>query len=215
MLTDSLSHRQRIRRALLEMLPKNSTGAEIGVSSGDFSQEILNVVSPRELVLIDPWDHLGEQTDGEGYKWFLDKEQMRKTYLGVVERFKQQQGVTVVRGFSQEVLQRYSDSYFDWVYLDAAHDYESVLCELIVCIKKVKAGGFITGDDLFKSKGGRKGVQDAVLDTLQVCGLRRKLKVIRDNPPKYADRPSRLGQQFIFRVTQEMKSTLISTLERQ
>jgi hypothetical protein len=70
--TNPLSPRQRIRLALLEMLPKNSIGAEIGVSAGDFSQEILNVLAPRELVLIDPWDLLGAQHTEDSRRWCLN-----------------------------------------------------------------------------------------------------------------------------------------------
>ncbi len=209
--TDSLTPRQRVRRALLEMLPKNSIGVEIGVSAGDFSQEMLRVVAPSELVLIDPWDLLGAQNKQDGERWFLNTEQMHDTYLSVVQRFREQPCVKVVRGFSQECLQRYPDDYFDWVYVDAAHEYGAVRAEIDLCLKKIKAGGFITGDDLFKSEGDRKGVQDAVLDTLQACGLPRKLTVLnRQDPPRQTDGPSRLGQQFIIPVTREMKRALVS-----
>jgi hypothetical protein len=192
------------------MLPKNSIGAEIGVSAGDFSQEILNVLAPRELVLIDPWDLLGAQHTEDSRRWFLNTEHMHKTYLSVVQHFKDQPSVKIVRGFSQECLDRYPDDHFNWVYVDAAHEYHAVRAEIDLSIKKVKAGGFVTGDDLFKSDGDRKGVQDAVLDTLLACGLPPKLNVLNKNdPPGQADGPSRLGQQFIIPVTEEMKKTLV------
>jgi hypothetical protein len=165
---------------------------------------------PIELVLIDPWDLLGAQNKEDSERWFLNTEQMHDTYLSVVQRFREQRCVKVVRGFSQECLQRYPDDYFDWVYIDAAHEYGAVRAEIDLCMKKIKAGGFITGDDLFKSEGNRKGVQDAVLDTLQACGFPRKLTVLnRQDPPRQADGPSRLGQQFIIPVTHEMKRALV------
>jgi hypothetical protein len=43
------------RRFLLELLPQNAVGAEIGVHLGDFSQLMLEVACPIELHLIDPW----------------------------------------------------------------------------------------------------------------------------------------------------------------
>lgn len=42
------------RRWLLELLPRDSEGAEIGVWQGNFSALILSVVGPRRLHLIDP-----------------------------------------------------------------------------------------------------------------------------------------------------------------
>jgi len=46
---------KRSRDFVLRNFPKNSVGAEIGVWKGDFSQEILGIVKPRKLHLIDPW----------------------------------------------------------------------------------------------------------------------------------------------------------------
>src|SRR5512141_3080259 len=48
-------HPTKGRRWLLEMLPKGSVGAEIGVWRGDFSALIIDVVRPHLLHLIDPW----------------------------------------------------------------------------------------------------------------------------------------------------------------
>jgi hypothetical protein len=39
------------RPFLLEMLPKNSVGAEIGVWKGDFSDRILKALNPKQLHL--------------------------------------------------------------------------------------------------------------------------------------------------------------------
>jgi hypothetical protein len=43
------------RKFLLEMMPKHSVCAEIGVSQGLFTEEILEVIQPKKLHLIDPW----------------------------------------------------------------------------------------------------------------------------------------------------------------
>ncbi len=41
------------RDALLDVLPKHSIVAELGVAQGDFSAKILSVTKPKELYLID------------------------------------------------------------------------------------------------------------------------------------------------------------------
>lgn len=48
----------RARKFLLEMLPRQSIGAEIGVHLGGFSRQISDALDPKELHLIDPWEHL-------------------------------------------------------------------------------------------------------------------------------------------------------------
>ncbi len=55
-------------RFVLEQLPSGSVGVEIGVHRGDYSAEILRVVQPKQLHLIDPWKH--EQADDYKDAWF-------------------------------------------------------------------------------------------------------------------------------------------------
>ena len=49
-----------------------------------------------------------------------------------------------------DVLQRY-DATFDFVYIDASHEYESVLADIKAYAKLVKPGGFLIGDDYFQN----------------------------------------------------------------
>jgi hypothetical protein len=53
-----MSERASARRQVLELIPKDAVGAEIGVHLGDFSAQILKVACPRALHLIDPWLYL-------------------------------------------------------------------------------------------------------------------------------------------------------------
>ena len=45
------------RESVLKGMPKGSVCAEIGVFKGDFTEDILSVVQPIELHLIDPWKY--------------------------------------------------------------------------------------------------------------------------------------------------------------
>ena len=74
------------RRFLLDMLPKHSVGAEIGVHIGDFSQQIIEVVFPKELHLIDPWEHLTSsiyKNAWYGGKAKAGQNEMDKTYINI------------------------------------------------------------------------------------------------------------------------------------
>lgn len=202
------SGRERTRQALLSMLPKHSVGAEIGVSAGIFSKEIVRIVQPKALVLMDPWDLLAERladTPDAG-KWFADPVKMGAFHAEVVEMFKDTKGVSVVRGFSHERMGDYEDDHFDWVYLDAHHRYDDVWQELELARLKVKPGGLITGDDLEKKHQGQSEVAMAVMDWLKKYGEITELKRLnRDALPAKVTGPSRLGQQFILPVTAKMK----------
>src|SRR5947207_2237506 len=44
------------RTFLLRSLPRKSVGAEVGVWKGDFAAEMLHIVRPSRLYLVDPWE---------------------------------------------------------------------------------------------------------------------------------------------------------------
>jgi hypothetical protein len=156
------------RAFLLEMLNKNSIGAEIGVHQGDFSKQILDTIEPAKLHLIDPWKHM----DADVYKeaWYggqvaNGQRDMDLRHQGVIERFRPEIGsgqVEVHRAFSNEASAVFADHYFDWIYIDGNHLYEFVKNDLESYWPKVKAGGFLAGDDYGDGGWWDGGVKKAV-----------------------------------------------------
>lgn len=55
--------------------------------------------------------------------------------------------VTVIRMKSNKAAILFPDKYFDFIFIDGAHDYESVMEDLNLWIPKLKNGGIIGGDD--------------------------------------------------------------------
>jgi hypothetical protein len=156
------------RRFLLDLLPRQSVGAEVGVHLGDFSHECMNRLVPRELHLIDPWEH----QDSEQYKnaWYggqaeSGQKEMDQRHDSVCNRFRKEIDagcITVHRGYSTDVLEQFPDGYFDWVYIDGNHLYDFVKADLELSFRKVKAGGYITGDDYGEGGWWDGGVKKAV-----------------------------------------------------
>jgi hypothetical protein len=135
--------RQASRAYLLCRMPKGSVCAEIGVHEGEFSRQILDEVEPQRLHLIDPWKQEQE----------------------VMERVAEEIAsgrVQVHRNPSSEVHEAFEDSYFDWVYVDGNRLYEYVKQDLELYYPKVKAGGYLTGDDYGVRGFWGNGVQKAV-----------------------------------------------------
>lgn len=142
------------RYMMLDRLPKNAVVAEIGVAQGNFSREILARTSPARLCLIDLWDAEDErysQTAYDGIQSALADEIKN----GVVE---------LHRGFSAPTLAGFPADTFDWVYVDAGHDYENARQDLESAFKVVKSGGLICGHDYVRWAGvaDRYGVVEAV-----------------------------------------------------
>ena len=48
---------------------------------------------------------------------------------------------------SSEVESLFKDNYFDFIYIDGNHTYESVESDIKACIPKIKKGGYIAGHD--------------------------------------------------------------------
>lgn len=115
------------RRRFLEMLPKNSCGAEIGVWKGDFSAEILALVQPRALHLVDPWEK-NEDTTNRSSTVTRSQVELDQVYREVVDRFAGRP-VIIHRGRSIDVAACWQES-LDWVYIDGIHTYEAVSADL-------------------------------------------------------------------------------------
>ena len=115
------------RLALLERLPKGGIVAEVGTSQGEFAREILRIVQPRELHLIDHEIHPPVRAMSED-----------PSLKGRVH---------VHHGDSVEALKAFPDAHFDWLYIDAQHAYEGVKRDIAAARRKVKADGLLIFND--------------------------------------------------------------------
>jgi hypothetical protein len=129
------------RTTLLKMMPRDAVCAEVGVWKGEFSERIYRVTQPREFHMIDPWAPY--RCKGK----FREAPEMDALYQGVKARLGNRPGVKIHRDTSETGLTKFPDNHFDWVYIDGNHYYEFVLKDLELAFRKVKPGGFITGDD--------------------------------------------------------------------
>lgn len=126
---------QDYRKDLLEMLPKNSICAELGVKIGDFSREIMDITEPKEIRLVDIWE----------------KPNTFHTFLGnIIPYIKMDK--TNIKFLRSDTHFAYASGflplkYFDWVYVDANHSYRSVIEDLTISYDITKDGGYIAGDD--------------------------------------------------------------------
>lgn len=152
------------REDLLERMPKGLTCAEVGVAQGDFSRQIIDRMCPAQLYLIDAW----QEADGRyGHARRQVETELRAEIAS---------GQVALRpGWSWDELEKLADASLDWVYIDAAHDYDSVRRDLAAANGKVRAGGWICGHDytLWSSKGiNRWGVVEAVNEFCRQYGWR-------------------------------------------
>ena len=135
------------REVVLEPLLPGAVCGELGVWQGAFSQRILER-RPSRLHLIDPWLYLPEFGDRcFGKRGDNDQAAMDAIHDAVAQQFGDRPEVTIHRKTTEDAAADFDDQYFDWIYIDANHNYEFVRADLLAYLPKVKVGGLITGDD--------------------------------------------------------------------
>lgn len=134
------------RYQVFEYLPKNCIAAEVGVAFGGFSKYILEEMKPTSFYAIDMYD---EQLEGFWNKNIF-KEQKITHYDWYEKEFKDYIDAGVLKmhkSISWDAMKAYPDNYFDYLYLDAAHDYESVKKDIEAIYPKMKKGSIIQFND--------------------------------------------------------------------
>lgn len=161
----------RTRKALLWDLRTRvgvqSQGAEIGVFAGEFSREILSILQPKALHLVDLFE--GIATSGN-----VNGQAMKDVDLGIVRQELDAIGAPVKTWAADSVewLQGQFYPQLDWVYLDTTHEYERTRAELEAARKVVKPGGIIAGHDMSRAF---PGVVRAVTEFVAQHGLTLKI----------------------------------------
>jgi predicted O-methyltransferase YrrM len=68
--------------------------------------------------------------------------------------------ITPLRSFSVEASKNFDDNSLDFIFIDAAHDYQSVLNDLTHWYPKLKVGGLIGGHDYYYTNEVAMAVND-------------------------------------------------------
>ena len=120
-------------------------GAELGVLHGTFSKETLESwPSCQKYVLVDLWAPQKNYQDLANADMNVQNDRMRSAVANT-QAF--QHKIEICRNFTTVCATRYTDSYFDYVYVDARHDYQGVSEDLNAWWPKVKRNGMLCGHD--------------------------------------------------------------------
>jgi hypothetical protein len=123
--------------------------AEVGVYRGDFAARLLQRCEGlSRYYMIDSWRHLSDWNKPANHEnavleGFL-QETTDKTEFAAAKR-------TILRGKTTEVVDQIPDGELDFAYIDADHTLKGIAIDMIRLYPKVRAGGFLGGDDFAKS----------------------------------------------------------------
>jgi len=134
---------------------KFKVGCEVGVMEGANAKEMFKAIPDLKLHLVDPWiDYVGQRKKrGNG---LLSK---------ALKRTKKR-----VEGYNAELMQMFSDQAariipnesLDFVYIDANHQFDYTIMDIVLWLPKIKIGGIISGHDYYQNPRRGMEVKNAV-----------------------------------------------------
>lgn len=138
--------RDRTDMALVAEMYFKQTGnaVEVGVWEGEFAAHNLKSWKGH-YYMVDKWAHRQggdndkNMPDAGSWEQVLDKAKQNVfPFDGRARIFKEESVAAVVH---------FNDNRFDWIYIDAQHDYESLKADLNAWWPKIREGGLFSGDD--------------------------------------------------------------------
>ena len=130
---------------IVEQAANNSHFVEVGVwkgmSASYMAVEIINSGKNIKFDCIDTWEFPPNQNDIPESMY----DGLYETFLKNIEPVKHI--INPIKGTSWESASLYKDKSLDFVFIDAAHDYESVKKDITAWLPKIKDSGIIAGHD--------------------------------------------------------------------
>lgn len=158
---------------IMNVLGLTGEGVEVGVLYGNYSAYLLRTWKGRRLYSVDPWAHFADS----GYIDINNhsNEKFEEIHARAVEQLAPfGDRSRIVREPSPEAAAQFRDGQFDFVFIDAQHQYLGAKKDLEAWWPKVRPGGILAGHDYLDGllPEGDFGVKSAVDEFARQRGLR-------------------------------------------
>lgn len=171
------------REELIKIFKPSGNGIEIGVEKGRYSSFILKNCPDLKLYLLDCW----EQQDPKIYNDLnhdntIHVEHLKNVITNIFPYYKR---ARIIKGYSDEFVNLFPNNFFDFIYIDANHSYESVKNDLIKWFPKLKSNRLFSGHDYLNGKDGFYETIYGVKTAVDEFAIENNLKIYhtKENTP--------------------------------
>ena len=131
---------------------------EIGSYAGESTTMFAK--SFKEVIAIDPYLNDYDLSDITCQYMYLTD--VYNTFLNNIDNYK---NISHIKKTSDEAVNKISNDFVDFVYIDGLHTYEQVKKDIANYLPKIKNGGFIGGHDYHPN---HQGVVDAINENFKI-----------------------------------------------
>jgi hypothetical protein len=116
---------------------KFTKGAEIGVKRGEYAVQLCASNPFLTLMCVDPWNPYGN------YSW----DTVESFFVEAKNRLRLYPNAKIIRKTSMQAANVTPKASLDFVYIDAAHDFNNVMRDIILWTDRVRPAGIVSGHD--------------------------------------------------------------------
>ena len=139
------------RNGLAKMFAEKgfTKGVEVGVCKGTFSKVLCKANPNLELKSVDPYKVMYYEAHSQ--QW---GEEGTEELFNMATNLLKPYNTEIVRESSLEAVRDFDYESIDFVYIDGAHEFDYVMCDIIEWGRRVKKGGIISGHDYCRTHWG-------------------------------------------------------------
>lgn len=122
----------------------NNNICELGVWAGGGIKNFIKC-NPNLLIGVDCWDQTNDTRTGDG----IGDNQLKSFYRDCLKLMIEYPQVKYIKSYTNDYVDIFDDGFFDFLYVDACHAYDTCKADLNHWFPKVKSGGILAGHDYF------------------------------------------------------------------
>lgn len=131
---------------------KLEIGAELGVQRGIFSKRnLVTWKTCKKYVLVDLWANQANYNDSANFD-NAKHQQLKRVTLENLAPYKSK--LVICQNYTTVCARRFEMNTFDFIYVDARHDYKGVMQDLETWYPLLKPGGIFAGHDYVTNNDG-------------------------------------------------------------